>query len=232
MRMAAIKNSEVTVVVPCRDEEKTILQIYLKLAGEGYGVLVPIAKKSADDIRSVCEANGIPNFMDSGKGKGCAIAESLAKVGTRYVVFFDADGSHEIGDIGAMLEALAKEDADMAIGSRLMGGSMELYDGTLESFFRSFFTLCINQLVNLRFGSRITDTQNGFRAGKTESLKSLKLASHKFEIETEMVMKALKGRMKVVEVPSREYAREFGRSGISMARDGWRYVWVVLANMI
>ncbi|HII53350.1 hypothetical protein COT30_04880 [Candidatus Micrarchaeota archaeon CG08_land_8_20_14_0_20_49_17] len=226
-----INPTQVTIVVSCMNEEGTILKICQQLRQSGYNVLVPIAKMSSDRTREICAKNSLPHFIDSGKGKGCAVIESIERITTPYLVFFDADGSHEINDIGPMLEALELGNADIVIGSRLLGGSMELYDGTLESFFRAFFTLCINQLVNLRFGSRVTDTQNGFRAGKAESLRSLKLGSQKFEIETEMVMNALKKKMAIAEIPSREYRRVDGKSGISMVWDGWRYMWVVLSNM-
>ena len=126
---------------------------------------------------------------------------------------------------------MSKNNSDMVIGSRLKGGSLELYDGTLESFFRSMFTLGINQIVNLRFGARITDTQNGFRGGKTESFRKLKLKAKTFEVETEMVMKMLKHKMTITEIPAREFAREFGPSGVSIIRHGWRYIFTVFVNL-
>ena len=225
-----IRNADVTIVIPCKNEAKTLLPIYAQLKKQGYRILVPIAKNSRDETKNICEQNSIPYFMDSGGGKGVALREAIDKVETPYLIFFDADGSHDIKDIAPMAERL--EDADMVIGSRLQGGSLELYDGSLESFFRTFFTICINQIVNTRFSSLVTDTQNGFRGGKTASLRKLKLRSKTFEVETEMVMKMLKHKMKIAEIPAREYPRKFGGSGVSLIRHGWRYVLCVLRNLI
>jgi len=221
-----------TIVVPCKNEEKTIEKLYNDLKNTGYGVLVPIAKSSSDGTIEVCKANNIPYFMDSGKGKGSGLIESLDKIKTKYVVFFDADGSHEIKDMELMVDEIIKKDFDMIIGSRLLGGSLELYDGSFESFLRMFFTLMINQIINFRYRSKITDSQNGFRAAKLDGLKLLKLSSSSFEIETEMVMKMLKRNMKIGEIPSREYERKFGKSGVSLMKHGWRYVLCILKNIL
>ncbi|MBI5051312.1 hypothetical protein HZC08_00990, partial [Candidatus Micrarchaeota archaeon] len=119
----------------------------------------------------------------------------------------------------------------LVIASRLKGGSLELYDGTFYSFLRIFFTLCINQIINFRFSSKITDTQNGFRAARVDSLRKASLTADRFDIETEEVMKILKSGGKISEVPSMELERQHGSSGISIAKEGWRYVWIVVKNI-
>ena len=221
-----------TVVIPCMNEEKTLPSLISQMRKKGYRLLVPIAKRSSDGTRKVCENAGVEHFMDSGRGKGCAISESVWHVKTPFLVFFDGDGSHEISDIAVLLDRMEKTGADLVLASRLTGGSMELYDGTWDGFFRSFFTLCINHIINVRFGSRITDAPNGFRAGRTEKLRQLDLRSSRYEVEVEMIMKALKRGMKIEECPSREYPRVSGTGGLSVAWDGMRYIWIVFSNLI
>jgi len=226
-----IRPEDVTVVMPCMNEESTIKGAYAFFSKDGYHAVVALAKNSKDRTREICEQNNIPFFIDNGLGKGAALEEAIGKVSTPYLLFIDVDGSHDFADVAPMLRELDEKGSDMVIGSRLMGGSMELYDGTIESFLRTFFTLCINQIVNLRFGSRITDTQNGFRCGKTESFRQLHLKAKKFEVETEMVMKMLKKSKRITEIPSREQARSFGKSGVSMFWHGWRYMLTVFVNI-
>lgn len=223
--------TEITVVIPCFNEEKMILDLYNSCKKMGYEVLVPIAGKSTDGTREICEKNKITFFVDSGKGKGAAIRESLYYIKTDLAVFFDADGSHLIEDIKKVVEELEKTDADLVIASRLKGGSLELYDGTLSSFFRTFFTLCINQIINSRFNSRITDSQNGFRGAKVSTLRKLDLRANRFDIETEEVIKIIKTGGKISEVPSMELERKHGSSGISIMKEGWRYVVTVFTNI-
>ena len=226
------QNSDVTIVVPCRNEERTLPEIYAELKRRGYNVLVPIAKSSIDGTKAVCEKLGIDHFVDSGGGKGIGLTESISHIKTNILVFFDADGSHSVEEIEPMVEKLRATGANMVIGSRIMGGSLELYDGSIESFLRTIFTFTINQIVNTRFGAHITDTQNGFRAARTASMRAITLTGKTFEIETEMIMKMLKQGMKIEEVPAREMPRKFGKSGVSIIRHGWRYIACILGNLL
>ncbi|MCK4319058.1 glycosyltransferase family 2 protein [Candidatus Micrarchaeota archaeon] len=223
-------NSEISVVIPAKDEINTLLGITKELKKMKVDILVVAAKK-ADGIVKICKREKIECISNGGNGKGDAIRAALERIKSRYVVFMDADGSHDTEDIEPMIKELKKSNADMVIGSRFTGGSEELYDGSWDGFFRSFFTLCINQIVNTRFGVKITDTQNGFRAAKTQSLRELNLKSEYFEIETEECMKMLKKGRKIKEIPAKEYARKEGKSGVSILRHGWRYFLCVILNL-
>ena len=226
-----IREKDITAVILCMNEENTLPLLISRMKKAGYRMLVPIARRSTDSTGQICKRMGVEHFIDSDKGYGNALTESLQRVTTPFVVFLDGDGSHDVGDIAALAKRLDETGADLVVGSRLTGGSEELYDGTLNGFFRSFFTLCINQVINTRFGTRITDTPNGFRIGRSKQLKSLNLRSDRFEVEFEMIMKALKKGMKIDEYPSKEYRRRFGSSGLSLVRDGWRCFWAMVFNL-
>ena len=84
----------------------------------------------------------------------------------------------------------------------------------------SFITACINW----RYGVRLSDSQNGFRAIRTDLLKSLKLRSRHTTIEQEMIVATLRAGKTLAEVPTHEHARKAGSSHISVWRDGPGYV--------
>jgi dolichol-phosphate mannosyltransferase len=94
-----------------------------------------------------------------------------------------------------------------------------------------FLSMSIAQIINWRFHTAIGDTQNGFRAIKSDVAKKLELESNIFDIETEMVMKCYKKGFHIVEVPSRELKRKHGESGIKIWRMGWVYLWRVIKNL-
>jgi len=133
-------------------------------------------------------------------------------------------------DIPTILDPIRSGKADMVIGSRYLGGSEELH-GDFNKFLRMLFSMCIAQIMNWRFKTSVMDTQNGFRAIKADVIKKLKLTSNHTEIETEMCMKCCKKGFKIVEVPSRELKRKFGKSNISLTRDGFKYIWAVIKNL-
>ena len=59
---------------------------------------------------------------------------------------------------------------------------------------------------------RLSDSQNGFRAIRTDVLKSLNLRSRHTTIEQEMIVATLRAGYKITEVPTHEHARKAGSS--------------------
>jgi hypothetical protein len=102
----------------------------------------------------------------------------------------------------------------------------------MGGFARTFFTLCISQLINTRFGTRILDSQNGYRAIRSDAAKSLGLKADKFDIETEEVIKCIKKKYRIKEVPSCELNREYGESGVSILKHGLGYFVTTVSNLI
>jgi hypothetical protein len=85
-------------------------------------------------------------------------------------------------------------------------------------------------LINYRFGSRLSDSQNGFRAIRTDLFRRLDLRARHTTIEMEMIMATLAAGYRIAEVPTHERARVAGFSKISLARPitwvsyGWTLV--------
>jgi hypothetical protein len=77
----------------------------------------------------------------------------------------------------------------------------------------------------------LTDIQNGFRAIRKEVASKLGLEADDFDIEEEMVIKALKKGYRVSEVPSHEYERKWGKSKLSTWK-GWKFVWRLFVELI
>jgi dolichol-phosphate mannosyltransferase len=116
-------------------------------------------------------------------------------------------------------------------GSRLLGGSSELHGG-FDEWLRlsgsSFITACINW----RYRVRLSDSQNGFRALRTDLLRRLPLRSTGFTIEQEMIVETLRAGRRMAEVPAHEHPRRAGRSHLSVWRHGWRYPISLLRLML
>ena len=83
-----------------------------------------------------------------------------------------------------------------------------------------------------RFGVRLTESQNGFRALKTTVARELDLREDITTIEQEMTIKTLARKQRLVEIPTHEYARRFGESKIKLSRVAFRYVYSWLKYLI
>jgi dolichol-phosphate mannosyltransferase len=218
--------TKISIVIPTLDEEDTLAEIIEGCKPYGDEILV-VDGHSRDRTREVAESLGVKVILDNRKGKGEALRHVVNFVNGNIIVFIDADGSHDPKDIPKLVEPIIKDEADHVSGSRLIGGSSELHGGFDECFRlmgSSFITACINW----RFKVKLSESQNGFRAIKTDVIKQLGLEENITTIEQEMIMKTLKKGFRMAEVPSHEYERKKGYSKISLKKVWFRYVYTLV----
>lgn len=202
--------SKVSVIIPTREEEGSIGAVVRQCLSVCRDVLV-VDGHSSDGTRQRAAEAGARVVLDRGLGKGDAFRVGLSQVEAEVVAVVDGDGSHDPTDIPLMADLILQDQADLVIGSRLLGGSEELH-GSFPNYLRMVGAGLITLIVNQRFGQSLTDTLNGFRAIRRSSATSLGLRSNGFAIEQEMIIRALKKRLRIREVPSHERARCAGRS--------------------
>ncbi len=216
----------VSVVIPALNEEQTIVEI-IEGCKPYADELIVVDGHSQDRTREVSEEHGARVILDNKKGKGEAIRHVIGFVSGDIIVFIDADGSHDPNDIPKLVAPLISGEADHVSASRLIGGSSELHGGFDECFRlmgSSFITACINW----KYKVQLSESQNGFRAIKTEVIKQLGLVEDITTIEQEMIMKTLRKGFRMAEVPSHEHKRKQGYSKISLRRVWFRYVYTVV----
>lgn len=222
MPASPVKN---TIVIPAKNEERTIEEIVKKCLRYANEVIV-MDGHSVDKTRDIAESLGAKVILDDGRGKGSAMRKSVGQVSGDIIVFIDADGSHDPDDIPKLMAPILRGEADHVSGSRLLGGSSELH-GTFDECLRlmgsSFITACINK----RFGVVLSESQNGFRAIKTEVFKQLGLKENITTIEQEMIIKTLRRGFRMAEVPAHEYKRKYGKSSIRLSKVWLRYVYTL-----
>lgn len=215
------KRPKVSLIIPTKNEEKTVGRI-IQQARPFVDEILVVDGHSTDKTREIAQEAGARIELDHGKGKGDGIKVGIQKAKGDILVFIDADGSHQPKDIPRLIESIAKGKAEMVIGSRMLGGSDELH-GTINNFIKMVGASLIGLGINYRWKVSLTDPLNGFRAIRKEVAQSLRLHSKRFEIEHEMVMKALKRGYRVLEIPSHEYIRQGGKSKLSLFQ-GWRFI--------
>lgn len=219
-------NNILTVAIPALNEEATVGNVITGCRNYCDDILV-IDGHSRDKTVAIAHTLGARAIFDHRKGKGDAIRSAIPHIHREITVFIDADGSHDPDDIPKLVQPILENRADHVSGSRLMGGSSELHGGFDECFRlmgSSFITACINH----RFGTRLSESQNGFRAIKTDVFKSLGLKEDITTIEQEMIIKTLKKGYRMAEVPSHEYKRKSGYSKIHLKKVAFRYVYSMI----
>jgi glycosyltransferase involved in cell wall biosynthesis len=131
------------------------------------------------------------------RGKGRAIRhgiEAARATGAEYAVLMDADGQHLPEELAVLLAPLRSGSADVVIGSRMLG--------TLRTSRLNVFGNAVLKLISFAVtGCWMTDTESGYRAFRAADLCALPLVAPGYEIETELLLRALHRRLRIVEVP-------------------------------
>ena len=218
-----------TVVIASRNEGDSVIDLAATVQSCCDEVIV-VDGHSTDGSPARLKALGVTVIEDGGKGKGDAIRLGLAAADGEVIVTMDADGSHDPADIRALVAPIEAGEADLVIGCRMRGGSDE-FAGTWTMFVRLWGNNVLTQLINTRFGTDLTDTQNGFRALRASAVEPLALRENRHSIELEMVLRALKLGLRVCQVPAHEYARTSGESSLSVVRQAPTFLWCLLRNI-
>jgi len=211
-----MSNNDFCIVIPIKNEEKTIGDILDRCLNLSSNILI-VDGHSSDRSLEIVRDKRVPFVFDNNKGKGDALKVGVKNTKQKIIVFIDGDGSHEVEDIPKILEPIRKGEADLVVGSRMLGGSDELH-GTFSKFIRNTGNNLLAVLINLKWKTDLTDIENGFRAIKREVFYALKLKSNGFTIEQEMILKCLKLGYRVREVASHEYERKFGNSKLKTSQ--------------
>jgi glycosyltransferase involved in cell wall biosynthesis len=218
-----------TVIIAARNEGDVVVDVARAARAYCDEVLI-VDGHSTDGSPERLRADGFTVLQDNRLGKGDAVRVGIAAATGDVLVTMDADGSHEAAQIRDLVAPIERGEADMVIGCRMRGGSDE-FAGTWTMFVRLWGNNFLTQSINTRYGASLTDSQNGFRAIRTESARRLDLKEDKHTIELEMVLKALKHGFRVCQVPSHEYARRSGESSLSVVRQTPAFLSCLLRNI-
>jgi hypothetical protein len=159
-------------------------------------------------------------------GKGAALRAGFAAASGDVIVMLDADGSTNPAELGRFVDAL--DGAEFVKGSRHLpdGGSADL------TLLRSVGNRALVRLTNLIHGSDFTDLCYGYCAFWRRDLPALELTADGFEVETALVLGAVKAGLKIREVGSVELPRLAGASNLNAFRDGRRVLRTIIEQRV
>jgi glycosyltransferase involved in cell wall biosynthesis len=120
-----IESIEVSVVLPCLNEEeaigtciKKIKEVFIR---EGISAEIIVADNgSTDHSREIAGSEGARVFLEPKQGYGSAYLRGLKEAKGKYIVICDSDNTYDFNDIPKFLKPL-KEGYDFVMGSRFKG---------------------------------------------------------------------------------------------------------------
>ncbi len=223
----------VSVVIPVFNEEQTIGDIVtrtkrtLEQLGVSYEVLV-VDDGSVDRSADISQEREAHVLREKHRGKGYALRSGFRKAKGELIVTLDSDGSHQPEEIPLVLQCIREDRADFVIGTRFFNSANKTKVPRVNRTGNKLF----NDLTGFLTGVKISDSQSGFRAIKASLIKKMKLRSRGYEVESEMLVKALKMGARVAETPISFDQRTIGSSRLDPIRDGSRILYAIIASYL
>ncbi|MBV9346591.1 MAG: glycosyltransferase family 2 protein [Pseudolabrys sp.] len=186
------------IVIAAYNEGRAIGDVIGALRPEGYSVVV-VDDCSRDETAAVARQAGASVLRHAiNLGQGAALQtgiEFALAQGAEILVTFDADGQHRVSDIPALTAALGDAHADFALGSRVLGGTVNAPPS------RKLLLWLATVFTRLTTGMRITDTHNGLRAMTRRGAQAIKLRQNRMAHASEILDQIAASGLTYVEVP-------------------------------
>jgi len=203
----------IDAVIPALDEAENIGAVLDGIAGRGLRRVVVADNGSTDGTADVARAHGAQVVIEPRRGYGSACLAALAHISQDppdAVLFLDGDGADDPADLAALLAPIEADEADLVIGSRVLGVAEK---GALTPV-QIFGNVLSSTLVRLIFGVKFTDL-GPYRVITWAGLCRLEMADPDFGWTVEMQAKAAKRSLRCAEVPVAYRRRRAGKSKVS-----------------
>lgn len=213
----------VSIVMPSMNEESTIRTCILKAQSffKNYGLEgeIIVVDNSTDRTAEIASSMGAV-VIPSVKGYGNAYLKGLARATGEYIAIADADNTYDLNELPMFFDILLSGEADFVIGSRLRGN---IKKGAMPWLHQYIGNPILTWMLNILFGTRISDAHCGMRAFTREALEKMNLKSHGMELASEMVIEAADKGLRIKEVPI-SYDLRDSPSKLRSLHDGWRHI--------
>jgi glycosyltransferase involved in cell wall biosynthesis len=188
---------QLSVIVPAYNEVKTIRQILERINSVDIDKEIIVVDDGSSDgtdkmLRDIKFNNLKVIHHGSNRGKGAAVLTGLANAVGAFVIIQDADLEYDPSDYLKLMEVIKKENADLVLGARFIKG----YKGLLIHKLGNKF---LTNLLNILLRVRLNDCFTCYKLLKRESFNELSLNAFGFEIEIEIITKAIKHKLRIAQ---------------------------------
>ena len=223
-----------TVIIPVYNEAPTIEEVLRRLDRLRFDKRVIVVDDGSTDATPAILARwatGHPDTLVLRKrngGKGSALRAAIPYVHGDIAVIQDADMEYDPADVPQLIEPILRGKADVVYGSRLTGGRPQ----RAYLFWHYAGNRFLSLLTGILFNTTLTDMETGYKAFRTEILKSLRLTEEKFGIEPEITGEICKRALRVYEMPISYFGRTYAEGKNVSWRDGFRAVYVLFRTRL
>jgi glycosyltransferase involved in cell wall biosynthesis len=225
-----------SVLVPVYNEESTlrrvverVLELPLRLE------VIVIDDGSTDESRSIGHALGAehPNVrfhpLPKNQGKGGAVRAGLRLAHGDITVVQDADLEYDPVDIPRLIEPITAGHADTVYGTRLRGGEPQ----RVHLFSHYVGNRLLSLAARILYNTTVSDISTGYKAFRTDLLRSFDLEENGFRFEPEVTARVLcTPGIRIYELPISYFGRTFEEGKKITWREGPAYMWILMRERI
>ncbi len=200
----------IAAVIPALNEEESIGQVVAAVPRDLVVEVIVVDNGSTDRTAAVASIAGARVVTEPQRGYGAACKAGLdAAFQADILVFLDGDASDQPGELTILVDPVTRGEADLVIGSRLLGrreaGAMPPH-----AVFGNWLT---SLLVRLLYGVCVTDI-GSFRAIRRADLVALDMRERTYGWPIEMIVQAAKRGYRIHEVPV-THRKRIGKSKVA-----------------
>lgn len=192
---------------------------------------------SRDDTVAICTRYGqkkgrhirvLANPVTQGYGGNQKIGYTYAiEYDFDIVVMLHGDGQYPPEYLDQMIAPIAREEAEMVFGSRMLQKQHALKGGM--PFYKFVGNIVLTSYQNLLMGSRLSEFHTGYRAYSVPVLKRIPFQcnSNEFDFDTDIIIQALDTGCRIKEIPiPTHYGDEISRV------NGFKYAFQVARSTL
>jgi glycosyltransferase involved in cell wall biosynthesis len=215
-----------SVIIPVYNEAKTIGKILEKIDSLDLDKEIIVVDDGSCDgtdkvLRSIKYNNLKIIHHTSNRGKGAAFLTGLANAAGEFIIIQDADLEYDPKDYLKLLGAIEKDKAELVLGARFIKGYRGLFMHRLGN-------RAVTGFMNLLFNANLNDAYTCYKLLRRDTINTLELKSRNFNIEAEIVAKALKKKLRIVEVSISYYPRHYSEGKKIRWIDGLKAIMAIL----